>query len=300
MTTAQTTDTFSIGGDLPVHRLGYGAMQLPGPGVWGEPADRAAAVRVVQAAVEQGVDFIDTADSYGPLVSEQIIAEALHPYPESLVIATKAGLVRTGPGEWHSVGRPAYLKQQVELSLRHLKVDRIDLIQLHRIDGEVPLADQLGAFTELRDQGKVRHIGLSEISVEQLRAAQEITAIVSVQNLYNLKNRQSQDVLDACTADGIAFIPWFPIATGDLAAPTFSVRWSTDLVPGMGSTTGDFCSSQASATCAGVASSSRAMSATGLSGAARSPVAIGNHGMKAMPSAVQASSTSWDCRFFRL
>jgi pyridoxine 4-dehydrogenase len=219
MTTAQISDTFSIGGDLPVHRLGYGAMQLPGPGVWGEPADREGALRVVRAAVEQGVDFIDTADSYGPLVSEQIIAEALHPYPESLVIATKAGLVRTGPGEWHSVGRPAYLKQQVELSLRHLKVDRIDLIQLHRIDGEVPLADQLGAFTELRDQGKVRHIGLSEISVEQLRAAQEITGIVSVQNLYNLTNRQSQDVLDACTADGIAFIPWFPIATGDLAAP---------------------------------------------------------------------------------
>jgi aryl-alcohol dehydrogenase-like predicted oxidoreductase len=219
MTTVQTTDTFLIGGDLTVHRLGYGAMQLPGPGVWGEPADRAAAVRVVQAAVAQGVDFIDTADSYGPLVSEQIIAEALHPYPEGLVVATKAGLVRTGPGEWHPVGRPAYLKQQVELSLRHLRTERIDLIQLHRIDRHVPLADQLGAFTELREQGKVRHIGLSEVSVEQLRAAQEITEIASVQNLYNLTNRQSQEVLDVCTADGIAFIPWFPIATGDLAAP---------------------------------------------------------------------------------
>ena len=146
MTTAQLSDTFPIGGNLPVHRLGYGAMQLPGPGVWGEPDDRAAAVRVVQAAVEQGVDFIDTADSYGPLVSEQIIAEALHPYPEDLVIATKAGLTRTGPGEWHPVGHPAYLKQQVELSLRHLRVERIDLIQLHRIAREVPLADQLGAF----------------------------------------------------------------------------------------------------------------------------------------------------------
>jgi pyridoxine 4-dehydrogenase len=219
MTTAQLSGTFTLGGDLPVHRLGYGAMQLPGPGVWGEPADRGAAVRVVQAAVEQGVDFIDTADSYGPLVSEQIIAEALHPYPEDLVIATKAGLVRTGPGEWHPVGRPAYLKQQVELSLRHLRLERIDLIQLHRIDREVPLADQLGAFRELREHGKVRHIGLSEVSVDQLRAAREIVDVVSVQNLYNLTNRQSQDVLDECTAEGIGFIPWFPIATGDLAAP---------------------------------------------------------------------------------
>ena len=219
MTTAQLSDTFALGGDLPVHRLGYGAMQLPGPGVWGEPADRDAAVRVVRAAVEQGVDLIDTADSYGPLVSEQIIAEALHPYAEGLVVATKAGLVRTGPGEWHPVGRPAYLKQQVELSLRHLRLDRIDLIQLHRIDREVPLADQLGAFAELRDQGKVRHIGLSEVSVEQIEAAREIVDVVSVQNLYNLTNRQSQDVLDHCTAEGIGFIPWFPIATGDLAAP---------------------------------------------------------------------------------
>jgi aryl-alcohol dehydrogenase-like predicted oxidoreductase len=219
MTTAQATDTFRIGGDLPVHRLGYGAMQLPGPGVWGEPADHDAAVRVVRAAVEQGVDLIDTADSYGPVVSERIIAEALHPYPEDLVIATKAGLTRTGPGEWVPVGRPAYLKQQVELSLRNLKVDRIDLIQLHRIDPEVPLADQLGAFRELQEQGKVRHIGVSEVSAEQLRQARGIVDVVSVQNLYNLTNRQSQDVLDLATAEGIAFIPWFPIATGDLAKP---------------------------------------------------------------------------------
>ena len=219
MTTVASSDTFRIGGDLPVHRLGYGAMQLPGPGVWGEPADRDAAVRVVRVAVEQGVDFIDTADSYGPVVSEQIIAEALFPYPENLVIATKAGLVRTGPGEWHPVGRPAYLKQQVELSLRNLKLDRIDLIQLHRIDPEVSLADQLGALAELQEQGKVRHIGVSEVSVEQLTAARGITEIVSVQNLYNLTNRQSQDVLDYATAEGIGFIPWFPIATGDLAAP---------------------------------------------------------------------------------
>jgi aryl-alcohol dehydrogenase-like predicted oxidoreductase len=219
MTTVEAPDTFAIGGDLTVHRLGYGAMQLPGPGVWGEPADREGALRVVRAAVEQGVDLIDTADSYGPLVSEQIIAEALHPYPEQLVIATKAGLTRQGPGIWTAVGRPAYLKQQVELSLRHLEVDRIDLIQLHRIDPEVPLADQLGAFKELQDEGKVRHIGVSEVTVEQLQAAREIVEIVSVQNLYNLTNRKSQDVLDLATREGIAFIPWFPIATGDLARP---------------------------------------------------------------------------------
>jgi pyridoxine 4-dehydrogenase len=219
MTTVAAPDTFSIGGQLPVHRLGYGAMQLPGPGVWGDPADRDGAVRVVRAAVEQGVDFIDTADSYGPQVSELIIAEALHPYPEGLVIATKAGLTRQGPGVWTPVGRPAYLKQQVELSLRNLRVDTIDLIQLHRIDPDVPLADQLGAFVELKEEGKVRAIGVSEVSVEQLRAAREVTEIVSVQNLYNLTTRQSQDVLDYATAEGIGFIPWFPIATGNLAAP---------------------------------------------------------------------------------
>jgi pyridoxine 4-dehydrogenase len=219
MTAVAPTDTFSIGGDLPVHRLGYGAMQLPGPGVWGEPADPENARRVVRAAVEQGVDFIDTADSYGPVVSERLIAEALHPYPEGLIIATKAGLTRQGPGIWTPVGRPAYLKQQVELSLRTLRLERIDLIQLHRIDAEVPLADQLGAFKELQDEGKVRHIGVSEVSVAELEQAREIVDVVSVQNLYNLTNRQSQDVLDHATEHGIGFIPWFPIATGDLAAP---------------------------------------------------------------------------------
>jgi pyridoxine 4-dehydrogenase len=219
MTTVAPSDTFSIGGDLPVHRLGYGAMQLPGPGVWGEPADPENARRVVRAAVEQGVDFIDTADSYGPVVSERLIAEALHPYPEGLVIATKAGLTRQGPGIWTPVGRPAYLKQQVELSLRTLRLERIDLIQLHRIDAEVPLADQLGAFKELQDEGKVRHIGVSEVSVAQLEQARQIVDVVSVQNLYNLTNRQSQDVLDHATEHGIGFIPWFPIATGNLAAP---------------------------------------------------------------------------------
>jgi len=219
MTTVAPTDTFDLGGDLTVHRLGYGAMQLTGPGVWDEPADPENARRVLRAAVEQGVDFIDTADSYGPVVSERLIAEALHPYPEGLVIATKAGLTRPGPGIWTPVGRPAYLRQQVELSLRTLRLERIDLIQLHRIDAEVPLADQLGAFRELQEEGKVRHIGLSEVSVAELRQAQEIVDVVSVQNLYNLTNRQSQEVLDHCTEHGIAFIPWFPIATGDLASP---------------------------------------------------------------------------------
>ncbi len=262
MTTAQRSDTFTIGGDLPVHRLGYGAMQITGDGVWGEPADRAGAVAVVRAAVEQGVDFIDTADSYGPFVSEQIIAEALHPYGEELVVATKAGFTRQGPGVWTAVGHPAYLTQQVELSLRHLKVDRIDLIQLHRIAPDVPLADQLGAFKELQEQGKVRHIGVSEVSVEELKAAREIVEIASVQNLYNLTNRKSQDVLDYATAENIAFIPWFPIATGDLAAPHSPV-----------------------------AEIARELDATPSQVALAwllqtSPVAIGNHGMNAMPSAV--------------
>jgi aryl-alcohol dehydrogenase-like predicted oxidoreductase len=218
-TTDQHSDTFRIGGDLEVHRLGYGAMQITGDGVWGPPKDREGALAVLRAAVEGGVDFIDTADSYGPVISEQLIAEALHPYPEGLVIATKAGFTRTGPGEWVEVGRPAYLKQQVELSLRNLRVDRIDLIQLHRVDPEVPLEDQVGAFAELQEQGKVRHIGLSEVSVQQLEQARAVTQIASVQNLYNLTNRTSQDVLDFATRENIAFIPWFPIATGDLAAP---------------------------------------------------------------------------------
>jgi len=218
-TTVHRAETFRLGSDLEVHRLGYGAMQITGDGVWGPPKDHEGALAVLRAAVEGGVDFIDTADSYGPVVSEQLIAEALHPYPDDLVIATKAGFTRTGPGEWTAVGRPSYLKQQVELSLRNLRTDRIDLIQLHRIDPEVPLEDQVGAFAELREQGKVRHIGLSEVSVEEVEKARAVTEIASVQNLYNLTNRQSQDVLDHATHEGIAFIPWFPIATGDLAGP---------------------------------------------------------------------------------
>ena len=215
-TSSDQSGTFALGGDLTVNRLGYGAMQITGDGVWGEPRDREEAVRVVRRAVELGVNFIDTADSYGPNVSEEIIREALHPYAGDVVIATKAGLTRTGPGEWIPVGRPAYLKQQVELSLRRLGVDRIDLIQLHRIDPEVPIADQVGAFTELQEQGKVRHIGLSEVDVDQLVEAQKTAEIVSVQNMFNLSTRDAEPLLDHVTAEGIGFIPWFPLATGGL------------------------------------------------------------------------------------
>ncbi|UAK34575.1 aldo/keto reductase [Nocardia asteroides] len=216
---AAASGTFAIGGDLPVHRLGYGAMQLTGPGVWGDPKDPDEAVRVLRRAVELGVNFIDTADSYGPFVSENLIREALHPYRDDLVIATKAGLTRQGPNEWRPVGRPEYLRQQAELSLRHLGVDRIDLYQLHRIDPQVPLADQLGELVALQQEGKIRHIGLSQVSVEQLRQAREIATIASVQNLYNLANRADEDVLNYAEQENIAFIPWFPIATGELAAP---------------------------------------------------------------------------------
>jgi len=218
-TTTENTDVFSIGGDLPVHRLGYGAMQITGDGVWGDPVDHDGAIAVLKAAVELGVDFIDTADAYGPDVSEKLIAEALHPYPAGLVIATKAGNTRTGPGEWIPVGRPAYLKQQVELSLRKLGVDRIDLIQLHRIDPEVPIADQMGAFAELKQQGKVRHIGLSEVTVAELHEAQKTIEIVSVQNRYNLTDRTSQALLEHCTREGIAFIPWAPVGNKELTGP---------------------------------------------------------------------------------
>ncbi|MFC3962608.1 aldo/keto reductase [Nocardia jiangsuensis] len=216
---ADASGTFALGGDLPVNRLGYGAMQLTGEGVWGDPRDPAEAVRVLRRAVELGVNFIDTADSYGPFVSERLIREALHPYADDLVIATKGGLTRSGPGDWRPVGRPEYLRQQTELSLRHLGVDRIDLYQLHRIDPKVPLADQLGELALLREEGKIRHIGVSQVNVEQLREAREIAPIVSVQNLYNLANRADEEVLEYAEAENIAFIPWFPIATGELARP---------------------------------------------------------------------------------
>jgi aryl-alcohol dehydrogenase-like predicted oxidoreductase len=219
MTSFPESSTFSFAGGRKVHRLGYGAMQLTGPGIWGPPRDHAEAVAVVRRAVEIGVDFIDTADSYGPYFSEEIIAEALRPYPEQVLVATKAGLVRTGPGEWHPVGRPEYLRQEVEMSLRRLGLDRIELFQLHRIDSQVPAEDQVGVLKDLQDEGKIGQIGLSEVSVDQIEAAGKVAEIVSVQNLYNLTNRQSEDVLDYCETRGIAFIPWFPIATGDLASP---------------------------------------------------------------------------------
>ncbi|WP_433352707.1 aldo/keto reductase [Microtetraspora malaysiensis] len=216
---AQRSGTFLLGGDLPVVRLGYGAMQLTGPGIWGEPRDRGEARAVLRRAVELGVDFIDTADSYGPYVSEEIIAEALYPYGDSLVIATKAGLVRTGPGEWHPVGRPEYLRQEVEMSLRRLRLERIDLLQLHRIDPQVPTADQIGVLADMKAEGKIRHIGVSEVSVEEIEQVRSTTEIVSVQNLYNLANRKSEAVLEYAERQGLGFIPWFPMATGELAKP---------------------------------------------------------------------------------
>ena len=216
---AKASGTYRIGGDLTVDRLGYGAMQITGPGVWGDPKDPAEAVRVLRRAVELGVTFIDTADSYGPFVSEQLIRAALHPYADDLVIATKAGLTRSGPHDWRPVGRPEYLRQQCELSLRHLGLEQIPLYQLHRIDPKVPLADQLGELALLKQEGKIGHIGLSEVSVAEIEAAQAITPIVSVQNLYNVANRQSEEVLEYCERNDLAFIPWFPMATGELAKP---------------------------------------------------------------------------------
>ncbi|HEY5059082.1 MAG TPA: aldo/keto reductase [Gaiellaceae bacterium] len=215
---AAGSGTFTIGGDVTVNRLGYGAMQLTGPGVWGPPKDHDESVRVLRRAVELGVTLIDTADSYGPFISEQLIHEALHPYPADLVIATKAGLTRGGPGDWRPVGRPEYLRQQCELSLRHLGLDRIELFQLHRIDPKVPLAEQVGELRLLQEEGKIGHIGLSEVSVAELLEAQKTAPIVSVQNLYNLVNRSAERLLEHAEANGIAFIPWFPLATGELAA----------------------------------------------------------------------------------
>ena len=210
--------TFALGGDLDVRRLGYGAMQILGEGRWGDPDDRDGAIAVLRRAVELGVDFIDTADSYGPYVSEDLIREALHPYGH-VRIATKAGFTRQGPHVWTMCGHPAYLRQCAEMSLRRLGVETIDLYQLHRIDPDFPLEDQLGVFADLVAQGKVAHVGLSEVSVDDLVAAQKIVPIASVQNLYNLTNRQSEALLDHCTAEGIAFIPWFPVASGETARP---------------------------------------------------------------------------------
>jgi pyridoxine 4-dehydrogenase len=213
---AAASGVFALGGSVAVTRLGYGAMRITGPGIWGEPPDRSHSVRVLRRAAELGVDFFDTADSYGPFVSEELIREALHPY-DGITVATKGGLVRTGPDQWESVGQPAYLRQCVEMSLRRLGLDTIDLYQLHRIDPEVPLVDQLGVLDDMRREGKIRHIGLSDVTVAEIGEARLTAPIASVQNLYNLVSRQSEDVLDYCEREGLGFIPWFPIATGRLA-----------------------------------------------------------------------------------
>ncbi|HMH81911.1 MAG TPA: aldo/keto reductase [Gemmatimonadales bacterium] len=214
---AAKSGTFLLGGDLPVHRLGFGAMRLTGKGIWGEPRDHTEAIAVLRRALELGVNLIDTADSYGPEVSERLIAEALYPYPQGLVIATKAGLERPGPDQWKPNGRPEHLRAACEGSLRRLKLERIDLYQLHRIDPDVPFADQFGTLKRLQEEGKIRHIGLSEVTVAELERARQLLPIVSVQNLYNLADRHSEAVLDHCEREEIAFLPWFPLATGTLA-----------------------------------------------------------------------------------
>ena len=214
---AAKSGTFSLGGELTVNRLGFGTMRLTGPGIWGEPANRAEAIAVLRRAVELGINLIDTANSYGPYVAEELIREALHPYPKGVVIATKAGLVRTGPNKWAPVGRPEYLRQECEMSLRRLGLDRIDLFQLHRIDPKVPADEQFGLLKDLQSEGKIRYAGLSEVSVTDIKAARKVLPIVSVQNLYNITDRKHEDVLDYCTRENLGFIPWFPLATGSLA-----------------------------------------------------------------------------------
>ncbi|CAG7652227.1 aldo/keto reductase [Actinacidiphila bryophytorum] len=216
---ALASGSYLLGGDLPVTRLGYGTMQLTGPGVWGDPADPDEALRVLRRTAELGINFIDTADAYGPFTADLLLRKALHPYADDLVIATKAGFTRTGPGQWVPVGRPEYLRQQVELSLRHLGLERIDLLQLHRIDPKVPVAEQVGELAALQSEGKIRHIGLSEVTVAEIEEAGATATIASVQNRFNLADRASEDVLDYAEAHGIAFIPWFPLATGALAGP---------------------------------------------------------------------------------
>jgi pyridoxine 4-dehydrogenase len=213
--TAADAGTVDVGGDLTVNRLGFGAMRLTGPGIWGDPRDRNEARAVLRRAVELGVNFIDTADSYGPEVSEELIAEALHPYPEDLVIATKGGLVRPGPGQWDPDGRPEHLRQACEGSLRRLRLDQIALHQFHRPDPDVPLEDSIGALVALKEEGKIRHIGLSNVNEDQLRRAQAMTAIVSIQNRYNPGDRRSDTLVDLCEQEEIVFLPWAPIQNLD-------------------------------------------------------------------------------------
>src|SRR6202030_4104687 len=217
--TAALAGTIDIGGDMPVNRFGFGALRITGEGIWGEPADREECKRVLRRALELGINFIDTADSYGPEVSERLIAEALHPYPEELVIATKGGLTRPGPGVWERAGRPDRLRQCCEESLRRLKLERIDLYQLHAVDPEVPIEDSVAALAELQQEEKIRLIGLCNVSADELERARQIAPVVSVQNRYNVADRASEDVLDICDRDGLGFIPWFPLATGPLAEP---------------------------------------------------------------------------------
>jgi pyridoxine 4-dehydrogenase len=217
-TDAAAAGTVGLGGDLNVRRLGFGAMRITGDGIWGPPEDHDAALAVLRRAADLGVNFIDTADSYGPDVSEELISEALHPYPGGLVIATKGGLTRSGPGRWERDGRPEHLREACEGSLKRLRVERIDLYQLHAVDPEVPFEESVGTLAELRDEGKIGHIGLSNVDTEQLGRAREIAPISSVQNRYSIGDRRSEPVLDACERDAIAFIPWFPLAAGDLEA----------------------------------------------------------------------------------
>ncbi len=217
--TAAAAGTIDIGGDLTVNRMGYGAMRITGPGIWGEPADREQAKAALRKAVELGVNFIDTADSYGPEVSETLIAETLYPYPDELVIATKGGLVRPGPGQWPADGRPEHLREACEGSLRRLRLEQIPLYQFHRPDPRVPLAESVGALAELKAAGKIRHIGISNVREDQLREAQQITPIVSVQNRYNVNDRTSEPMVDLCGQDGLAFLPWAPIQDTERIIP---------------------------------------------------------------------------------
>jgi aryl-alcohol dehydrogenase-like predicted oxidoreductase len=214
---AARSGTFLLGGDLPVNRLGFGAMRITGEGIWGPPADRAEAIAVLRRAVELGVNLIDTAEAYGPHVSEELIRDALHPYPDGLVIATKGGFDRSGPGAWEMNGRPERLRQGIEGSLRRLRLERIDLYQLHRIDPEVPADEQFGALLDFQREGKIRHIGLSETTVEEIEAARRHFPVASVQNRYNLGDREWESVVDHCHREGIGFIPWYPLAVGKLA-----------------------------------------------------------------------------------
>lgn len=216
---AKASGTFTLGGDLPVNRLGFGAMRITGKGIWGEPKDIEGSKKVLRRAVELGVNFIDTADSYGPEVSERLIGEALAPYAKGVVVATKAGLTRQGPDRWLPVGRPEYLQQEVEMSLRRLKVERIELWQLHRIDPKVPVEESLGVIKKLQEQGKIHHVGLSEVKPHEIDQARKVIDIVSVQNQYNISDRQHEDVLEYCEKNNLAFIPWFPVAAGKLAEP---------------------------------------------------------------------------------